>query len=180
MSTQSSQTQDASPGKQKIGFWRSIRKSKAVEETPAIIKEETKPPGNDLETKVANAKFPLTSKAALIAALGGEGTMVTVKGGPPMMAEEVADLCFAEEKVFKNPEDVPAALYHSSWIRSIVKGMHLASVPVKGPNSLTKRVGYIRVEGIKVKELASLLDYPIVSITDLLDKLAKARKNYAL
>lgn len=133
---------------------------------------------DDFERLLRQAKFPIKNKAALVAALGGSGAKLTIRGATTMLADEIADLCFAESEVLLGPEDAVAALRRSSWTRATVKALHMAWLPIRGPDRVSRLAGHIRVQGVPVKALAPSLDYPIVSTAELVEKLARARQVY--
>lgn len=98
-----------------------------------------------------------------------------IKGGPKILAEEAADLCFTERRIFNGPEEVLGALKRTSWPRATTRAMHLAPFPLMGPTLLRTRVGNVRIDGVDISSLSMGLPYPISNTTQLLESLAEAR-----
>jgi len=157
-------------------FARLGRSSKPeAEQTETVVPEKRK--ARTLDDLLERAQFPLKNRQQLMEALGGKGAKIMVKGRPPLDAEEAAGLCFSEKRTFKNPGEVKAALYGSSWTRTITRGLQFAPLPLKGPAEVSKRVGDVDIDGVTVRQLAPHLKYPIPTIPDLLESLGRARNS---
>ena len=132
--------------------------------------------GRYVEDRLKGAQFPIKTKEQLISELGGKGVTVEIRGGPSMSSEEIAERCFAEKDLFFAPEEVHHAVDVSSWARTTTKSLNGVVFPIKGPGLVTKRVGHVEVEGIRIGELAACIRYPVRSCTELIEKLLRARK----
>jgi len=158
------------------GFRGLLRKNEAAHKQDAAQSGDALL--DDFERCLRQARFPIKNKAELVAALGGEGKKLTIRAATTMLSDEIADLCFAESDVLLSPDDAVAALRQSSWTRATIKALHMAWLPIRGPDRVSRLVGHIRVQGVPVTALAPSLDYPIVSTAELVEKLARARQAY--
>ena len=174
----SDESNDQNPGPQNVrrGLRGLLRKDGVAHKQDAVQSGDV--PLDDFERRLRQARFPIRNKAALVAALGGPGTKLTIRAATTMLSEEIADLCFAESDVLQSPEDAVAALTRSSWARATMKALHMTWLPIRGPDRVSRLVGHIRVQGVPVKALAPSLDYPIASTAELVEKLARARQAY--
>jgi hypothetical protein len=134
---------------------------------------------NEIERRLSGAAFPIRSKGELISRLGGKGTVVGVKGEPAMPSEEIADLCFAEKRIFFTAKEVSNALDASSWARATVKSLYGIYFPLRGPGEVLLRVGNITIDGVKIEDLIGGIHFPVKSSTELIDKLVDVRKSKA-
>jgi hypothetical protein len=133
------------------------------------------PVEGELMDRLARARFPMSRKAHLVKALGGKGAVVRLKGWRPMVAEEVADLCFAERRRFSNIHEVHSALKRTSWPRAVTKALNMVRYPMGGPAAVSMLVGNVRIDGTPISELAISIEYPVPSTSVLLERLAEAR-----
>jgi hypothetical protein len=169
-------------GRRPRGFWERLRTPRhilvhqarmdAVQEAPRRRSPDL---GHGAGHRLTASRYPIRNKGDLVRALGGKGATVDTKGGPKMLAEEAADLCFTEGRVFRDPEEVLSALKRTSWPRATTKAMHLAPFPLMGPTLLRTRVGNVRIDGVDISSLSIGLPYPISNTTQLLESLAEAR-----
>ncbi len=176
MSSGESSDQSSESSNPRRGFRGLLRKNGAAHKQDAAQSGDALL--DDFERCLRQARFPIRKKAELVAALGGEGKKLTIRAATTMFADEIADLCFAESDVLLSPDDAVAALRQSSWTRATIKALHMALLPIRGPDRVSRLVGHIRVQGVPVTALAPSLDYPIVSTAELVEKLARARQAY--
>lgn len=146
------------------------RKEAGVRRKPREIK------GRYVEDRLRGAHFPIKTREQLVSELGGKGVKVEIRGGPAMSSEEIAERCFAEKNHFFAPGEVHHAVDISSWARTTTKSFNGAIFPIKGSGQVMRRIGHVEIDGVTIGELAGSIKYPLVSVTDLIDKLVKARK----
>jgi hypothetical protein len=163
---------------QKRGLFSRFRRQKEVKQRKREIEvpKKVKTSPRDLRGKLQRGKYPITDERYLTGLLGGRDQMVDVKGGPPVRASEIASRCFSQRRSFSSPDEVESTFYTSSWKTTVLRRLNLFPFPIKSPGRLSNRAGDITVEGVKVRDLASSLEYPISSTAELLEKLYIARK----
>ncbi len=93
-----------------------------------------------------------------------------------MPAEEIADLCFSEAPIFHDADHLRLAITRSSWVRVITRRMNFQWFPIHGPGRLGVLIGEVSVEGVKARDLLPRIQYPVDSVSDLLEKLVQARR----
>lgn len=160
------------------GIFYKSGKAQETDKAEAQVESETSQRENEgLGGLLQSARFPITTKRQMVSALGGEGKQFDIDGKKTLTASQIAELCFTEYGKFSDSEQVLEAIHRSSWNKAVLSKMNHVPFPLKRPGVLSNRAGEIPIEGVKIRNLAGKLDYPIESLPQLLEMLAAARNS---
>ena len=151
----------------------------STEEVPPV-REETDapaPPEEDLgiDGLLSRARYPLTERAALVRAIGGEDAEIDVGGSHILPGGEFADRVFSLARRFQSKADVLQAFDKSSWITYVMSTVNMVPFPLRSASDFPKGLARGYIEGVKVEELLGGLQFPVENASDLLIELSDAR-----
>ncbi len=113
------------------------------------------------------ARFPISSRKQMLAALSGKKRKISTDLGP-LPAVEIADRCFSRSDSFSNREQVIRALATSTWKGVIMDSIQMMPFPVEEDRELRRRLKGRFINGRPAEELVDGLDYPISNPSQLL------------
>ncbi len=141
-----------------------------------VVEDDPAPPQDvGIDVLLSGVRYPLTERAKLVKALGGEDAEVEIGKSRGLPAGEVADRCFSISGKFQSKAHVLEALDRSSWITSVMSSVNMMPFPLRSISDAPRGLMRGYIEGVKVKDLVDRLEFPIENPSDLLTELSQAR-----